>query len=112
MRDKAGITVVESIVRKILTEKESITSLELKEELRNIGFEANQKDVSEQLQYCHDIMGLEFEYVQIDGKSFKKYFHGTSDVEIEDEDVVYSYTEDGDLIWWFLYIQEKSLPML
>ena len=96
MRNFAGITIVESIVKDMLLENDVITSLDVKNELRNLGFEANQNDVSEQLEICSESIGLVFEYKTINGRSFKEY--KLPDVEVEDEDVVYSYTEDGDLI--------------
>jgi len=96
MRNLAGITIVESVVKDMLIEKDVITSLDVKNELRQMGFEANQKDVSEQLQICADIIGLEFNYkTDVNGKSYKEYKF--PDVDVEDDDVVYSYTDDGDL---------------
>lgn len=82
------------VINDYLDEHKTISSLELKNELKKRGITVVQSVASEELNDFSQIYGLDFVYKESDsGDTYKEYFR----VEVESEDVVYSETEDGDL---------------
>lgn len=82
------------VINDYLDEHKTISSLELKTELKKRGISIIQSVASEELNDFSQIYGLDFVYKKSDsGDTYKEYFR----TDVEPEDVIYSQTDDGDL---------------
>lgn len=99
--EEAPYDIVKEVINNLFFEHEELTTLQIKEHLRDMGFMACQDTVSSQFNKFYeefkDEMGVYYKE-NSNGDSYKVYYFLDLDSdEFENEDVVYQYTEDGDL---------------